>query len=114
MKYKVIAILIFLILGLTALKYLFDRDSPIDNINQIEELNFKNNALKQSNLSLSEEISALEEEVGCLSQKIQDTQQKVNQLQIEKDEKIHAIDHFDQHQLFQFFARFETDSAKLN
>lgn len=107
----IIGWVIFLIVQYLVLFFLFDfrpKTEGKEYVNRIEQLEQDNQQLKTENDQLGNKIYGLQQTTNQLNQTMLIVKEKQEQIKVQRDEKISNIDTMDNHQLFHFFANFET------
>lgn len=78
---------------------------------QIENLQMRNDLLRANNRMLDIQVTRLKSETDSVKKLVRIGRQVINELKKSENERIIAIDHFDNDELFRFFAGFKTDST---
>lgn len=73
----------------------------------------ENNSLKKEKLELINKVNRLTAEADSLLQKATFEKQEVVKIKIMRDERIQAVNDFNDRELFDFFAELEADSAQV-
>ncbi len=111
------AILLIAILCLLVLAYFFwfgqsGRNSDHgNNKEQIKSLQQQNDSLRKNNVQLDKQVVRLKIDTDSLMKLVRIDQQKISELKKNENEKIIAIDNFDNNELFDFFSGIKTDST---
>lgn len=105
--------LIFLIIGVVLffwfMKSIEQVKVPEKEPEHIENKELKD-SLKSDNELLKQEISALEEKSDSLEKKLQEKEVAITKVRRKRDEEIARIDKLHSHELYRFFAEFNTKS----
>lgn len=78
------------------------------NTKRLEEVN---DSLRQKNTKLDEKYQVLEQKADSLQERLSTTKQTIVQLKNKQHEKVNAIDSLNSHELYGFFARFNTEGS---
>lgn len=78
---------------------------------QIENLQMQNDSLKVSNLQLDDQVSRLKLETDSIMKLVDIDRHVISELKKSENERIKAIDNFDNDELFRFFSGLKTDST---
>ena len=115
-KSDIIKILLFIVLSVLAITnaWLYkpwEKTDYPEHGPQIEKLHLQNDSLKADNRQLDQQISHLITITDSLKELIEQDQQNIIQLKKRRHEKIKTIHHYNNVELFRFFAELNTDST---
>ncbi|HEY9084017.1 MAG TPA: hypothetical protein VIN73_11835 [Vicingaceae bacterium] len=79
---------------------------------ELKELNIQNDRLLLNNKILDKSNEGLKVKQDSLKEVLVNKAKKINELKQKKNERINAIEHYTNDELFLFFARVDTDSTK--
>jgi cell division protein FtsB len=82
-----------------------------NNKGQIEKLQIQNDSLRKNNQQLDGQLTLLKSETDSLIILVNTDRKKINELKKNENEKLIAIDNFDNNELFDFFSGIKTDST---
>jgi len=103
-----VLISIIVLIGSYIAAYILSKDNEREYEILIEQLQIKNDSLKQSNELLDVQIALQRAIADSLAKEIVNTNKVINKLKQVRYEKIRAIDSLDNNELLLFFTGFES------
>lgn len=113
-NYKTILLIAILCLLVLAYCCWFGQSENTDHRNnkeQIKSLQQQNDSLINNNEQLDNQVVRLKFDTDSLMKLVSIDRQKISELKKNENEKIIAIDNFDNNELFDFFSGIKTDST---
>ena len=113
-KCKTIILIVTLCLLVLAYYCWYEPSKNFDyenNSKQLKELQLQNDSLRKNNQQLDGQLTLLKFETDSLMILVNTDIQKINELKKNENEKINAINNFNNNELFDFFSGIKTDST---